>query len=93
MTKYVMFFVAVLWIVLSSDIFNNNEIKAILNNPPDYIESSDYVSWERFFTDLLESKTADKHGMEYHKRSLNAYYLSDRNITEILSVLNCLLDE
>ena len=60
MTKYVMFFVAVLWIILSSDIF---EIKAILNNPPDYIESSDYVSWERFFTDLLESKTSDKHGM------------------------------
>ena len=81
------------WIVLASNLLKDNEIITILNNPSEYIESKEYFSWERFFTDLIESKTSDSPVMAYQKKKLNDYYLSDRNIREILSVLNGLLDE
>ena len=79
--------------ILASNLLKDNGIITILNNPSDYIESRDYFSWERFFTDLIESKTSDSPVMAYQKKKLNDYYLSDRNIREILSVLNGLLDE
>lgn len=81
------------WIVLASNLLKDSEIITILNNPADYIESKEYFSWERFFTDLIESKTSDNPVMIYQKKKLNSYYLSDRNIKEILYVLNGLLDE
>ncbi len=81
------------WIVLASNLPKDHEITTILNNPSDYIESRDYFSWERFFTALIESKTSDNPVMAYQKKKLNDYYLSDRNIREILFILNGLLDE
>ncbi|MCM1507962.1 MAG: translation initiation factor 2 [Ruminococcus flavefaciens] len=86
------------WVVLASNLLKDNEIITILNNPADYIESKEYFSWEKFFEELLINKTSNNAVMEhknmiYHKKKLNSYYLSDRNIKEILSVLNGLLDE
>ncbi len=42
----------------------------------DYIESSLYFSWERFFTRLLMNKTQDSY-LKYSKKSLNSAYLKN----------------
>lgn len=41
---------------------------AELENPSDYTESTKYLSWERYFT----------HVLEYHKKKLNKQYLYAR---------------
>lgn len=40
-----------------------------------YIESSQYFSWERFFTDLLIKKSRGSY-LEYNKKNLNKAYLT-----------------
>ena len=41
------------WIILSSGLLEDKEVKAILDAPENYIESQIYFSWERYFTKLL----------------------------------------
>ena len=47
------------WLILKSGIVKENEVKSILDNPTDFIESERYFSWEKFFTSLLVDKTKD----------------------------------
>ena len=63
-----------------------NEIKNILNNPSDYIDSERFFSWERFFTYLLINKTADTY-LKYSKSKLNPSFLQGKNYNQILEVL------
>ena len=58
------------WLILNAGIFDDSELKAILNDPSEYVDSKEFFSWERFFTDLLVKKS---HGtyLQYNKRSLN----------------------
>ena len=35
------------------------------------MESKEYFRWERFFTDLIESKTSDNPVMTYQKKKLD----------------------
>lgn len=42
--------------------------------PQDFIDSSLYMSWERFFTAFLVRKT-DHTYLQYTKRKLNSVYL------------------
>ena len=62
------------WLLLSSEIVQDGEVRDILNNPSDYIESSNYFSWERFFTALLIEKTQGSY-LQYSKAKLNDNYL------------------
>ena len=62
------------WLLLSSEIVQDGEVRDILNNPSDYIESSNYFSWERFFTALLIEKTQGSY-LQYSKAKLNNNYL------------------
>ncbi|WP_304091117.1 translation initiation factor 2, partial [Phascolarctobacterium succinatutens] len=41
------------WLILNAGIFDDSELKAILNAPSEYVDSKEFFSWERFFTDLL----------------------------------------
>ena len=75
------------WLILSSGVTNDAEIPEILEHPEDYIDSSVYFSWERFFTDLLETKTADNTLMKYNKSKLNDYYISDNILRRVLNVM------
>lgn len=71
------------YILLTSDIFkNNSEIKNILNNINNNVDSNKYLSWERFFTYLIESKTAGTQ-LAYKKDSLNKNYLMPGNIEAV----------
>lgn len=75
------------WVILSSEIFNDKETGQILECPYDYIESGDYLSWERFFTYLLVQKTRKSY-LEYSKRTLNPVYLNSNMASKILHVMD-----
>ena len=60
--------------ILNSGILNDREVQAVLDTPQNYIECSEYFSWERFFTALLIEKTEDNY-LKYTKRKLNPVYL------------------
>ena len=86
------------WLILKSGVIGSSDIPDILDHPEDYIDSSVYFSWERFFNALLEEKTADDARMRYNKIRLADYYLTDRSIRMILNVIpenirNCLTQQ
>ena len=58
-------------------------IEAILENPSDYIESQEYMSWERFFTALLVDKTKDTY-LKYSKSKLNDAYKNKKIQEKVL---------
>lgn len=63
------------WMILVAGILNDKEIKEILNTPEQYIESKEYFSWERFFTELLIQKSEGTY-LQYSKRILPQSYLN-----------------
>lgn len=44
------------WLILSSGILKDADVKLILSSPENFIDSKLYFSWERFFTSLLIEK-------------------------------------
>ncbi len=76
------------WIILKSGIVEN--VETILENPSDFIESSEYFSWEKYFTYLLTERT-EKSYLAYTKSNLNKAYLQGREKEAILSVLSKIL--
>ena len=72
------------WLILKSGLVK--DLDGILDNPSAFIESSDYVSWERFFTALLIEKTQDGY-LEYKKNKLNPNYLHPKAKKAILEVM------
>lgn len=72
------------YLLLTSDIFkSNSKIKKVLNNLSNSINSDEYLSWERFFTYLIESETAGTQ-LAYRKDSLNKNYLTSGNVEAII---------
>lgn len=66
------------WLVLKSGLVGQKELKQILENPAEFIESEKYFSWEQFFTKLLISETKDT-PLAYQKKNLNPNYLHAKN--------------
>lgn len=64
------------WLILKSGIVPLKNLTNILDSPEDYIESSEYFSWERYFTALLTSETKDSY-LRYSKNRLNPIYLQE----------------
>ncbi len=75
------------WIILKSGIIEISNLKNILEVPSDYIESSEFFSWEQFFTRILTDNTQRTH-MRYTKSKLNESYLSTYNKQSILDVMD-----
>jgi hypothetical protein len=71
---------------LKSGKINGNNVQDILQHPEDFIESKEYFSWERFFTDLLVDYTKDTY-MRYAKSHLNENYLQGKMKQAILDVM------
>ncbi len=63
------------WLILISDVLNDKEIRMMSEKWETYIESSQYFSWERFFTELLIKKSQGGY-LEYNKKNLNKAYLT-----------------
>ena len=72
------------WLILSSGILKNQKISQMLENPPEFVESKDYFSWERFFTVVLTEETKDTY-LAYSKKKLNESYLNEKVKTAILA--------
>lgn len=72
------------WLLLRSEVVQDSELRDILKSPSRYIESSDYFSWERFFTALLVEKTKGSY-LQYSKAKLNGNYLQKGVQERILS--------
>lgn len=54
--------------VAESYVFKRSNDYRILKNPSDYTESTKYLSWERYFTHVLEEHTKGTE-LEYHKKN------------------------
>ena len=74
------------WLILQSGVIEDREIKEILEYPGDYIDSQEYMSWERFFTALLIQKTRKSY-LQYTKRTLNPAYQMPKIQHKILEVI------
>ena len=74
------------WLILKSGVVSSVRLNQILESPEEYIESSQYFSWERFFTELLVELTSDTY-MKYMKRKLNEVYLHKDTADKIVNVM------
>lgn len=74
------------WILLSSDVLENPDIRRILSDPSQFIDGCDYFSWEQYFTSLLIEKTTDT-WMKYGKSKLNPVYLQGKICQKIIESL------
>lgn len=75
------------WLILKSGLIDGNRIAEILQHTEDYLESSEFFSWERFFTKLLISETEGTY-LQYSKQKLNEVYLNAKEKEQILSTAN-----
>ena len=71
------------WLILKSDVIRDRSITEVLDHPSDFIESKEYMSWERFFTALLVDKTKDTY-LRYSKSKLNEAYKNQKIQGKIL---------
>ena len=55
------------WLLLNSNILNEPYITEVLKAPYNYIESSEFFIWEKYFTDLLNKATKESNIMPYNK--------------------------
>jgi hypothetical protein len=74
------------WMILKSGILHNALIDEILAKPEDYIDNTRYISWERFFTALLQDITSADPIKQYSKSSLPSFYTGE-NAKSILHVM------
>ena len=73
------------WLLLKADLLGQPDVLEILQHPADFIESSEFFSWERFFTNLLEQRTKDIPYMRYDKGKLPEFYLQEENLEKIIA--------
>lgn len=64
----------------------DRNLKKILEQPADYIDSKDYFSWERFFTHYLIQISKGTY-LQYTKKRLNSNYLNSAVADKILSII------
>lgn len=74
------------WLLLKAGIAGGKSVRDILDHPEDFIESQEYVSWERFFTALLVDNTKDSY-LRYNKSRLNGAYLQGKIKQAVLDVI------
>ena len=74
------------WLLLKTLFSKDRDIYRILKNPSDYTESTKYLSWERFFTHVLEEHTKGTE-FEYAKKKLNRKYLYAKAVQTISKFL------
>lgn len=72
------------WLILKTKIVDG--IEPILENPADFIESSRYISWERFFTDVLVEKTKGTY-LQYNKKKINPVYLQEKIKNDVIKAM------
>lgn len=74
------------WLLLKVMFSKDPVIYRILKEPSAYSESTKYLSWERYFTHVLEEHTKGTE-LEYHKKKLNKQYLYAKAVKLLTSFL------
>ena len=70
------------FILLKAGVISFTGLDKILENPSEYVECKDYLSWERFFTAL-----AQQYGNNYRKGKLPKYYKNDIFIEKVKNIM------
>lgn len=78
------------WIILNADVLKDSGVGKILEAPEEFIESSEYFSWEQFFTKLLVEKSKGGY-LRYSKGKLNTAYLEPSTFQKIRNSLPLLI--
>lgn len=60
------------------------KLDEMLENTYDYVDCKEFISWERFYTFLMETKTSED--SVYDKSSITSFYITKDNIAKILKV-------
>ena len=79
------------WILLSSNSIPNANVTFILQQPEKYIDSKEYVSWERFFTAVLIKQTQKDSVWAYSKKKLPKVYLSSKVMTAVKKIMKLIV--
>lgn len=74
------------WIILQSGTVCRTDIRE-LTEPWEYADSSEYMSWEQYFTQLLCNLTRNDRVKKYAKNQLGDYYLQDKIQKKLLEQL------
>ncbi len=72
------------WLILKSGLIKTDNINDIIENPSEYIECSEFFSWENFFEKYLVDNTVNT-PFQYAKREINPIYLNVINSNKIIS--------
>ncbi len=80
------------WLILASGILEQRGIKLAvaseqIKNLDVEIDSEQYFSWERYFTELLENATKDSRFGKYTKNNIANFYIEDVAKSAILNLL------
>lgn len=78
------------YLILKSGIVCVNEEK--LDETYLYADSKKYVSWERYYTDLLVKETEGTQ-YKYSKQKLNSSFVSNNNINKIKNIMPAIIQE
>lgn len=76
------------WLLLASNTIPDVNVSAILKQSENYIDSAKYISWERYFTDLLMDSTKDSLLWRYAKKKLPAIYLSPKVVKAVKDLMH-----
>ena len=74
------------WLLLNSNILNKPYILDILKEPYNYIESSEFFSWENYFTELLNKATRESEVVPYSKGNNKSIrmFTTEKNMKKII---------
>ena len=73
------------WLIIKSGVIKKIDTNKI-DHPEQYADSTLYMSWEQYFTDLLIETTKESDYMQYNKSHLADYYIQEKNIAEITKI-------
>lgn len=75
------------WLLLSTKEIPEVKVEAMLQNPEEYIDSKEYISWERYFTDLLIESTSKNFIWAYSKKRLTKAYFAPRIVNAVKTIM------
>ena len=72
------------FLLLTAKTINFPELDKILKDTSNYVDCIKFVSWERFYTFLMETKSNGQ--AAYDKHSITQFYITEENINKVLKI-------
>ena len=74
------------WLILKSGLVCLPDMDEI-QSPELFVDSKDFLSWEQYFTKLLETLSQNPEYKLYKKKELAEYYLHDKSIVQVMDLI------